>query len=51
MHMREAIDKIMGDFNKFTEEHAVFKGWVVPSTCPRVCVHVSTLITVKERPL
>lgn len=26
MHMREAIDKIMGDFNKFTEEHAVFKG-------------------------
>ncbi|KAF5361824.1 hypothetical protein D9756_002266 [Leucocoprinus leucothites] len=26
MHMREAIDKIMNDFNKFTEEHAVFKG-------------------------
>ncbi|KAF9454243.1 Sec1-like snare protein [Macrolepiota fuliginosa MF-IS2] len=26
MHMREAIDKIMSDFNKFTEEHAVFKG-------------------------
>ncbi|KXN92397.1 Protein transport protein sec1 [Leucoagaricus sp. SymC.cos] len=26
MHMREAIDKIMADFNKFTEEHAVFKG-------------------------
>lgn len=26
MHMREAIDKIMSDFNKFTEEHAVFQG-------------------------
>ena len=26
MHMREAIDKLMGDFNKFLEEHAGFKG-------------------------
>jgi hypothetical protein len=28
MHMREAIDKLMADFNKFLEENAVFKGWV-----------------------
>ena len=26
MHMREAIDKLMADFNKFVEEHAVFNG-------------------------
>ena len=26
MHMREAIDKLMGDFNKFLQENAVFKG-------------------------
>jgi syntaxin-binding protein 1 len=26
MHMREAIDKLMGDFNKFLEENAGFKG-------------------------
>ncbi|KAJ7698949.1 Sec1-like snare protein [Mycena rosella] len=26
MHMREAIDKLMADFNKFLEENAVFKG-------------------------
>ncbi|KAK1235695.1 syntaxin binding protein 1 [Marasmius sp. AFHP31] len=26
MHMREAIDKLMADFNKFIEEHAVFNG-------------------------
>lgn len=29
MHMKEAIDKLMSDFNKFLEENAVFKkGWV-----------------------
>ena len=29
MHMREAIDKLMSDFNKFLEENAGFKGgWV-----------------------
>lgn len=28
MHMREAIDKLMGDFNKFLEENAGFKGCV-----------------------
>lgn len=28
MHMREAIDKLMSDFNKFLEENAVFKGYV-----------------------
>ncbi len=26
MHMREAIDKLMTDFNKFLEENAVCKG-------------------------
>ncbi|KAJ7202875.1 Sec1-like snare protein [Mycena pura] len=26
MHMREAIDKLMADFNSFLEENAVFKG-------------------------
>jgi len=26
MHMREAIDKLMADFNKFMEENAGFKG-------------------------
>lgn len=26
LHMREAIDKLMADFNKFLEENAVFKG-------------------------
>ncbi|KAG6902573.1 hypothetical protein C0995_014579 [Termitomyces sp. Mi166 len=26
MHMREAIDKLMADFNKFVQENAVFKG-------------------------
>ncbi|KAE9398544.1 Sec1-like snare protein [Gymnopus androsaceus JB14] len=26
MHMREAIDKLMADFNKFLEDNAVFKG-------------------------
>lgn len=26
MHMREAIDKLIGDFNNFLKEHAGFKG-------------------------
>ena len=26
MHMREAIDKLMSDFNSFLQEHAGFKG-------------------------
>lgn len=26
MHMREAIDKLIGDFNDFLKEHAGFKG-------------------------
>lgn len=26
LHMREAIDKLMLDFNKFLEDNAVFKG-------------------------
>lgn len=28
MHMREAIDKLMADFNKFIQENAGFKGLV-----------------------
>ncbi len=28
MHMREAIDKLMADFNKFLQDNAVFKGFV-----------------------
>ena len=28
MHMREAIDKLMADFNKFMQENGVFKGCV-----------------------
>lgn len=28
MHMREAIDKLIGDFNEFLKEHAGFKGCV-----------------------
>jgi syntaxin-binding protein 1 len=27
MHMREAIDKLMADFNKFIQENAAFKGY------------------------
>ena len=29
MHMREAIDKLMADFNKFMQENGVFKGCVI----------------------
>ena len=29
MHMREAIDKLMADFNKFMQENGVFKGYVI----------------------
>ena len=28
MHMREAIDKLMADFNKFMQDNGVFKGCV-----------------------
>jgi len=31
MHMREAIDKLMADFNKFLEDNAGFKGCALPS--------------------
>jgi syntaxin-binding protein 1 len=31
MHMREAIDKLMADFNKFMTDNAGFKGCVRPS--------------------
>ncbi|KAF5377779.1 hypothetical protein D9757_008057 [Collybiopsis confluens] len=33
MHMREAIDKLMADFNKFLEENAVFQGLVHIHRC------------------
>ena len=32
MHMREAIDKLMADFNKFIQDNAGFKGYA----CMRV---------------
>jgi hypothetical protein len=28
MHMREAIDKLMADFNKFLQDNAGFKGYL-----------------------
>ncbi len=28
MHMREAIDKLMADFNQFMQDNAGFKGFV-----------------------
>ena len=30
MHMREAIDKLMADFNKFMTDNAGFKGYAHP---------------------
>lgn len=36
MHMREAIDKLMTDFNKFLAENAGFKGCVLSSANPKV---------------
>jgi len=32
MHMREAIDKLMADFNKFMTDNAGFKGYAHPSS-------------------
>ena len=29
MHMREAIDKLMADFNQFLQDNAGFKGCVI----------------------
>ena len=29
MHMREAIDKLMADFNQFLQDNAGFKGYVM----------------------
>ena len=34
MHMREAIDKLIGDFNTFLQENAGFKGYVFPILLP-----------------
>ena len=36
LHMREAIDKLMIDFNKFLEDNAVFKGYV---TFFMICIY------------
>lgn len=37
MHMREAIDKLMADFNKFMTDNAGFKGCVrIVSYAPAV---------------
>ena len=33
MHMREAIDKLMADFNKFMTDNAGFKGCTLLSVC------------------
>lgn len=33
MHMREAIDKLMADFNQFMQDNAGFKGYVAPNIC------------------
>ena len=36
MHMREAIDKLMADFNQFLQDNAGFKGCAIifgPETC------------------
>ena len=33
MHMREAIDKLMADFNKFMTDNAGFKGCALLSVC------------------
>ena len=40
MHMREAIDKLMGDFNQFLQDNAGFKGCVIVRFEPS-----STLVT------
>jgi len=39
MHMREAIDKLMADFNKFLEENAVFKGFVSSDAKSAIMTH------------
>ena len=31
MHMREAIDKLMADFNQFLQDNAGFKGYDLAS--------------------
>ena len=33
MHMREAIDKLMADFNQFMQDNAGFKGYVYVFHC------------------
>lgn len=44
MHMREAIDKLMADFNQFLQNNAGFKGCVVicvQFVIPRFVIFVS----------
>ena len=41
MHMREAIDKLMTDFNNFMQENAGFKGYV---SCDILCFDIRLTI-------
>ena len=40
MHMREAIDKLMADFNQFMQDNAGFKGYVLTRSLQTVDVHL-----------
>jgi syntaxin-binding protein 1 len=40
MHMREAIDKLMADFNKFIQDNAGFKGYAVYAVLVLLNVHL-----------
>jgi len=42
MHMKDAIDKLMSDFNKFLEENAAFNGCVVISVAFRLLLSFSS---------
>lgn len=48
MHMREAIDKLMEDFNKFLTENAVFSGWVSSVVCASLLSIKSLLEAVQQ---
>lgn len=43
MHMREAIDKLMEDFNKFLTENAVFSGYVLSVILYLVVLKIKSL--------
>ena len=44
MHMRETIDKLMADFNKFLEENAVFQGLVHTPPCPGIFMLITVFV-------